>query len=408
MSYVIVAGGGPSGMMAAIRSAELGNKVLLLEKNRSLGRKLLLTGKGRCNITNACSLEDFLERFGRKGQFLRDAFKVFFNAELIEFFESRGLSLKTERQGRVFPRSDLSLSVLDVLHKELVRLGVEISLSTRLKNVGVSGKRLKGIVLEGNKRIDADKLILATGGASYAFTGSTGQGYKIAEDLGHTVQTLRPALVPLAAKKDSTKYLEGLSLKNVQIVFSSSRKRLKSGIGEMMFTDIGVSGPLVLSLSGDVVDMKTGNFPVFMDIDLKPALSLEQLERRFLRAISSSPRKNIHNLLRDFLPARSIKPFLEQVGMELHTKSSDIKSQHRKKLVACLKGWRFEIKGAVDMDKAMVTRGGIDLKQIDPKTMQSRLIENLYFCGEILDLDADTGGFNLQQAFSTGFLAGSS
>ena len=407
MANIIVVGGGPAGMMAAIRSAQLGNKVVLLEKNQSLGKKLLLTGQGRCNLTNACQLDDFMGHFSRKGQFLRDAFKLFFNDQLIDFFEKRGLPLKTERQKRVFPVTDSSRSILNVLKKELSSLGVEVLYNTVLKKIEITNRHVSAAVSSDNKKILADKIILATGGASYTSTGSNGQGHRVAKELGHDIEHLRPALVPLRLSCNFIKALEGISLKNIRVCFTCNKKVLSSDIGEMLFTDNGVSGPLVLSMSADIVDMLK-SADVFMDIDLKPALDIAQLQARLLKEIQASPGKSAFNLLKALLPARMVKPFLFDAGIGIDIKSAHITREQRKKIQQCLKSWRFDVAGPVGMDKAMLTRGGISLKDIDPKTMQSRHIKGLYFAGEIIDVDADTGGFNLQAAFSTGYLAGSS
>jgi predicted Rossmann fold flavoprotein len=406
MASVIIVGAGPAGMMSAIRSAQLGHQVILLEKNKSLGKKLLLTGKGRCNITNSCLLDDFIKRFSKNGQFLRDAFKLFFVDELIEFFQTRGLRLKIERQKRVFPCTDSSFSVLDILKKELSCLGIGIHFNSNVKKILSKDKQVWGVLLAGDKTIKADKVVLATGGISYPFTGSTGQGHKAAHALGHKIEDLRPALVALTTRQERVRQLEGLSLKNIKIKFTSKKKTLKSSMGEVIFTANGVSGPLILSLSADALNMLEHGGGLFLDIDLKPALGLVQIEARLLKEAASYPARSIRNTLRDFLPVRMIEYFLQEAGIDAATKACCIKSQQRKRIALLLKSLRFEITGSLGIEKAMITRGGISLKQIDPKTMQSRLVRGLYFAGEIIDVDADTGGFNLQAAFSTGYLAG--
>lgn len=408
MASVIVVGGGPAGIMAAIRSAQLGNNVVLLEKNASLGKKLLMTGKGRCNITNAASFDEFMLRFPKNAQFLRDAFKGFFVEDLIDFFQDRGLKLKTERQKRVFPCTDSSVSVLCVLKKELSFSGVEVLYDTRVKDIIIRDRKIAGVRLWAAKEMPADKIIIATGGVSYSFTGSTGDGHRIAEKSGHTISPLRPALVPLRLRQDYVKGLEGLSLKNIQISFISNKKILKSEIGELLFTDNGVSGPLVLSMSADALDIFKANGVLKLEIDLKPALDLKRIDMRLLRDINSSPRKTIFNLLREVLPVRIIGLFLQLANISKDTKVAHITGAQRRKITSLLKSWQFDVIGSAGFDKAMVTRGGVSLKDIDPKTMQSRRIKGLYFAGEIIDIDADTGGFNLQSAFSTGYLSGGS
>jgi len=397
---IVVIGGGPSGMMAAIRAAQLGQSVTLLEKNPTLGKKLLLSGKGRCNLTNACSLEEFLERFSKSGQFLRDAFKLFFNQELMDFFQTRGLKLKIERQKRVFPVTDEADSILRVLKKELLENKVKI----------VYNSAIKEIVIKDNKFLVnsmlADKVILATGGISYGFTGSTGEGMKIAKILGHHVTALRPGLVALETKKNYPKFLEGLTLKNIRLRFTDDKKEILSDIGELLFTKTGISGPLVLSLSGRIVDWLDKGKSIFVEIDLKPALSLDKLETRLLREFKESPKKALKNTLKNLLPMRLIDVFLDIAEILPDKKVNQVTQDERKRIAMLLKTLRFEIKGPRPIKEAMVTRGGVSLKDIDPRTMQSRVIKGLYFAGEIIDIDADTGGFNLQAAFSTGYLAG--
>ena len=408
MASVIVVGGGPAGMMAAIRSGRLGHKVLLLEKNTSLGKKLLLTGKGRCNLTNAAPFDEFVLRFSKKAQFLRDAFKNFFVEDLFDFFQERGLKLKIERQKRVFPCTDSALNVLHILKKELTASGVKVLYNTRVKDIIIRDRKISGARLSGNKEISTDTIIIATGGVSYSFTGSTGDGHRIAEKAGHAITPLIPALVPLKVKQAYVKGLEGLSLKNIQLNFTGNKKILKSGIGELLFTDNGVSGPLVLSMSADALDILKAYGALTLEIDLKPALDLKQLDLRLLREINAVPKKTIFNLLRAMLPVRIIGLFLQLAAINKDTKAAHLTGTERKKIISLLKSWRFDIIGSAGIEKAMVTRGGVSLKDIDPKTMQSRIIKGLYFAGEIIDVDADTGGFNLQAAFSTGYLSGGS
>ncbi|MGE5307983.1 MAG: NAD(P)/FAD-dependent oxidoreductase [Deltaproteobacteria bacterium] len=404
MKKIIVVGAGPAGLMAAIRASQLGCRVTLIEKNASAGRKLLLSGKGRCNLTNACTLDCFLERFSH-GQFLRDAFRTFFNKQLMAFFEERGLKLKVERQERVFPQSDRSAAVLEVLLKEL-KGKADFFFKTGLKDVVAEGGRVKGVRLGDGRELEADAVILATGGVSYAFTGSTGEGLKIAGKLGHTVVPSKPGLVPLLVKKDFP-LPEGLALKNIRLTFISGKKDLETDIGEMLFTADGISGPLVLSWSGQVLDLLAKG-PVQASVDLKPGLTEEQIDSRMLKDFKLNPKKNLGNLLKEYLPNRMIDVFIRRSGVPCERKANQVSQAERKKLVSLFKDFRMDITGSLPIEEAMVTRGGVSLKEIDPRTMGSRLVKGLYFCGEMIDVDADTGGFNLQAAFSTGYLAGQS
>ena len=395
-------------MICAIRAGELNQKVILLEKKPSLGNKLLLSGKGRCNLTNACELEPFLKRFSKGGEFLRDAFKKFFNQELIDFFEKGGLKLKIERQMRVFPVTDSSNSILNVLISELSKNKVEILLKTEVKDIVTEDVKVKEVILVGGKRIPCDCVILATGGVSYALTGSSGEGLKIAKSLGHHVTDLRPGLVPLETRENYPKRVEGLTLKNIRVTFTDGKKEIVSEIGELLFTGFGISGPLVLTLSGEISDWLGSGKKVFVDIDLKPALSEEQLNTRLLREFKLGPKKNLKNILRSFLPLRLVDLSLEILKIDPHKQVSQVTQEERRKLVLFFKSFRLEIKRTLPIEVAMVTRGGVSLKEINPRTMESRMIKGLYFAGEVIDVDADTGGFNLQAAFSTGYLAGES
>lgn len=405
---IIVIGAGPAGMMAAIRAGELGQDVTLIEKNPYPGKKLLLSGKGRCNLTNLCELESFLKRFGKNGQFLRDAFKKFFNQDLIQFFQIRGLKLKAERQLRVFPKTDKSDSILKVLKKELARYKVKILYNSQMKDIFIKDGQIKGILLKDGKVISADRVILATGGISYPFTGSTGQGLEIAKKLGHHIVSLRPGLVPLETRQQFPKLLQGLTLKNIRLKFSDGIREIVSGIGELLFTDFGISGPLVLSLSGQIVDWLNENKSVFVEIDLKPALSKEQLDARLLREFKANTKKTIQNTLKSLLPKRLVAVFLNLAKINSAKIVSQITQAERQNLILLLKAFRLDIAKSRPIEEAMVTRGGVSLKDINPRTMESRLIKGLYFAGEMIDLDADTGGFNLQAAFSTGYLAAES
>lgn len=395
-------------MMSAIRASELGAQVTLIEKNSSPGRKLLLSGKGRCNVTNLCDLDSFLQRFSKNGQFLRDAFRKFFNQDLINFFESRGLKLKIERQLRVFPESARASSILNVLRKELIKNRVRILYKTLMKDMLIQDGKIKGVLLDDGETIIIDAVVLATGGVSFSFTGSTGEGMNIAEKLGHRIVPLRPGLVPLETKQKYTRLLEGLTLKNIRIRFNNGQRQIVSSIGELLFTKFGISGPLVLSLSGQIVDWLAEKREVYMEIDLKPALSREQLSSRLLREFGLNPNKSIKNMLRNLLPKRLVDVFIGVLKINPDKKANQISQDERENIISLLKGLRLDILRPRPIDEAMVTRGGVSLKDINPRTMESRLIKGLYFAGEMIDLDADTGGFNLQEAFSTGCLAGES
>jgi predicted Rossmann fold flavoprotein len=405
---IVVVGAGPSGMMAAIRAAGLGQDVSLLEKKESAGNKLLLSGKGRCNLTNAEDLEYFLKRFSKNGDFLRDAFKKFFNRELMDFFEQRGLKLKIERQMRVFPQTDRSASILNVLKKELEKVGVQVIYKAKVVDLLLTGGKVKAVRLENGRDIACDRIILASGGASYSFTGSDASGINIVRRLGHEIVPLRAGLVPLDVKQNYPRKLEGLTLRNIKLKFSDGKAQIVSEIGELIFTASGISGPLVITLSGRVIDMLAQNKNVCVEIDLKPALSIEQLDSRMLREFKANAKKSIKNALKELLPLRLIKVFIDAAAIDLLKKCSQITQDEREKIVSLLKGFRMDISGARPVEEGMVTRGGVSLKEINPRTMESRLIKGLYFCGEMMDVDADTGGFNLQAAFSTGYLAGES
>ena len=395
-------------MMAAIKAGQMRQDVTLVEKNPHLGRKLLLSGKGRCNLTNACALGPFLERFSKNGQFLRDAFKQFFNQDLIRFFEKNGLKLKTERQLRVFPATNRSDNILEVLKKELVKNKVKIIYNARLKDILTQDNRVKGLLLDNGRVLPAGKIILATGGASYSFTGSDAQGIQLAGKLGHRVVALRPGLVPFETRQRYPKLLGGLTLKNIRLKFSDGHRQIISEIGELLFTKFGISGPLVLSLSGEIVDWLNDNKHVYIEIDLKPGLSEEQLNGRLLREFSLNAKKSVKNALKNLLPKSLVDVFIELTRISPDKKSSQVTHVERSRLVSLLKAWRLDITKSRPIEEAMVTRGGVSLKDINPRTMESRLIKGLYFSGEMIDVDADTGGFNLQAAFSTGYLAGES
>jgi hypothetical protein len=405
---IVVVGAGPAGLMAAIRASELHQDTVLIEKNPVLGKKLLLSGRCRCNLTNACDLDSFLKRFSKNGQFLRDTFKRFFNLDLMNFFEKRGLRLKVERQLRVFPVTNRSDSILKILEKELQNNKVKIIYKARLKDIFVQDNKIKGLLLEDGRVISAARLILATGGVSYGFTGSTGEGLEIARKLGHSIVPPRAGLVPLETRQKYPKILKGLTLKNIRLKFSNGERQILSEIGELLFTDFGISGPLVLTLSGKIIDWLNEGKGVYVEIDLKPALSKEQLNARLLREFKLNSKKTIKNILKDLLPQRLIEVFIDIAKINPAKQVSQITRDERESLISLFKNFKLDILKARPIEEAMVTRGGISLKDINPHTLESRRIKGLYFAGEMLDVDADTGGFNLQAAFSTGYLAAES
>lgn len=402
---VAVVGGGAAGSMAAIRSGESGRKTILIERNDSIGRKILITGKGRCNITNSADIGTFVGKFGKKGEFLRSVFYKFFNNDLIDFFESKGLEMKTERQGRVFPATDSARSVVDILKKALADAGVEIMYGARITAIKKDGDHFELDAGEKGK-ISAKRLILATGGASYKATGSSGDGFTAAGKLGHSIVPLKAALVPLRTKEKWVKELQGLALENIRITFKTAGKKLVSDIGELMFTHFGVSGPLVLDMSGDVLELLEREGNVSILIDLKPGLSDEQLDKRLLNDFVKEGSRSIKNIFKDLLPKRLIEPVITQSGVDKNKRGGQVTQDERRRIIKTLKAFTLSVIGSLEIEEAMVTGGGVSTKEIDPRTMASRIVPGLYFAGEIIDGAAPSGGYNLQQAFSTGYLAG--
>ena len=412
---VIVIGGGPAGMMAAITAAEFGNKVILLEKMERLGRKLLITGKGRCNITSSLPIDEFIQNTPGNGQFLYSCFKNYTNQDIIQFLKSQGLEVKEERGNRIFPVTDKSLDVLDCFKRRLKELNVEIIYNTKVTDVIQKKEQEKlQVKTEENKLFEADKVVLATGGKSYPLTGSTGDGYKIAEKLGHTVTKIRPSLVPLECyDKKVCKDLQGLSLRNINIELKNieNNKIIYEDFGEMLFTHFGVSGPTILSGSAHLVRYKNidellRNKKIILKIDFKPALSEEKLDERILRDFSEFKNKQFKNSLEKLLPQKLISVIIEKSKINPDKKVNEITKQERKNLVKLLKDFEIVISDFRPIDEAIITSGGINIKEINPKTMESKLVSGLYFAGEIIDVDAYTGGFNLQIAYSTGYAAG--
>ena len=411
---VIVIGGGPAGMMAAISAAENKNEVILIEKNNGLGKKLLITGKGRCNITSSLNIEDFIKNTPRNGKFLYSAYENFNNKDIISFLEKQGLKVKEERGNRIFPITDKSQDVLKCFENKLKELNVKIYFNSVVCDILTKDGCVNGVKLKNGKFLEADKVILATGGKSYPITGSTGDGYKISEGLGHTITDIKPSLIPLTSyEEDICKSLQGLSLKNVKIVINNdeNKKKIYEDFGEMLFTHFGVSGPIILSSSCFLtrykkIDELLKNRKIKLHIDLKPALSEEKLESRILRDFEGNINKEFKNSLDKLLPQKMISTIVELSEINPNKKVNEITKIERKRLVKLLKDFTLTIKGFRGIEEAIITSGGINIKDVNPKTMESKIIKNLYFAGEILDVDAYTGGFNLQIAYSTGYVAG--
>lgn len=414
---VVVIGGGPAGMMAAITASKKGNQVILIEKMKSLGRKLLITGKGRCNITSSLPIEDFIKNTPGNGKFLFSCYQSFTNEDIIKFLKEEGLEVKEERGNRIFPVTDHSQDVLNCFIKKLKKNNVEIHYDEKVEEILYTEKEGEKIVtgIKTNKeKIDADKVILATGGKSYPLTGSTGDGYRIAEKLGHTIKPVKPSLVPLEIyEKDICKELQGLSLRNVSIklIDSEKNKHIYEDFGEMIFTHFGVSGPTILSSSAHLVrykniDEKYKNRLIKLVIDFKPALSEQKLEARILRDFDELKNKQYKNSLDKLLPQKLIPVIIKESKIEPTKKVNEITKEERRNLVHLLKNFTLEIKSLRPIEEAIITSGGINIKEINPKTMESKIVKNLYFAGEIIDVDSYTGGFNLQIAYSTGYVAG--
>lgn len=409
MSNIIVIGGGPAGMFAAIAAAENGHKVTLLEKNEKLGKKLYITGKGRCNITNASDMEVLFANVMTNAKFLYSAFYAYDNQRVIDFFEENGLATKVERGNRVFPVSDHSSDVIATLAKVLRQKGVEVCLHTQVKEILTEAcgeeTKVSGVLLSNGKRMSADDVIVATGGFSYQTTGSTGDGYRFAKALGHEVTDIYPSLVPFEAKEDYVKEMQGLSLRNVQVRIYQKKKLLYDEFGEMLFTHFGVSGPLMLSASA-LLKPKHTSQELRMEIDLKPALTVEQLDKRVLHDFEEAKNKQFKNSIGKLFPAKMIPAILELSGIDPDKKVNEITKEERAGFIRLIKAFPVTLTGLRSFKEAIITKGGIKVKEVNPSTMESKLVRHLYFCGEVLDLDALTGGYNLQIAWSTGYLAG--
>lgn len=405
MSKVIVIGGGPAGMMAAYAASCQGHAVTVLEQNEKLGKKLFITGKGRCNITNAGDMDNLFANVMSNRKFLYSAFYTFDNEQVLSFFENQGLRTKVERGNRVFPLSDHSSDVIAALSRALKSQNVDIRLHTKVQSLLIRDEAACGVVLSDGKTVEADDVIVATGGISYPSTGSTGDGYRMAEESGHTLVECTPSLVPFETKEDWVKDLQGLSLRNVTVSIYHGKKKLYEDFGEMLFTHFGVSGPLVLSASGMIKPVQFKQ-ELCMYIDLKPALDAEQLDKRILREFDAAMNKQFKNVIGSLMPAKMIPVVIRLSGIDPDKKVNEVSREERQHLVQLLKRLPLTINGLRGWNEAIITKGGVSVKDINPSTMESKKVSHLFFCGEVLDLDALTGGYNLQIAWSTGYLAG--
>lgn len=414
---VVIIGGGPAGMMAAISAAQKGDKVILIEKMKTLGRKLLITGKGRCNITSSLPMEEFIKNTPGNGMFLYSCYQNYTNQDIIQFLKQQGLEVKEERGNRIFPITDKSQDVLNCFIKKMKELKIEIIYQTKAEEIKIEEKNGEKKVIgvkTPKETIKADKVILATGGKSYPLTGSTGDGYEMVKKLGHTITTIKPSLVPLEIyQKEECKELQGLSLKNVKIklIDKKRNKEIYEDFGEMLFTHFGVSGPTILSSSAHLVrynniEEKYKNKEITLKIDFKPALTIEKLDQRIRRDFEENKNKQFKNSLDKLLPQKLIPIIIQKSAISEKKKVNEITKEERKNLINQLKNFEITIKRTRPIEEAIITSGGINIKEINPKTMESKIIKNLYFAGEIIDVDSYTGGFNLQIAYATGYTAG--
>ena len=402
---VVVVGAGPAGMMAAIRIGQLSKSVVLIEKNDILGKKLKITGSNRCNITNTASFNIFLEKFGKRGSFFRSAFSTFSSRKLITFFKVKGLKFKVEDDGRVFPVTDRSRSVIKVLKEYLSENNVIKNYNTRLINIKKK-KDYFSLDLGNDNYMATIKVILATGGVSYKATGSTGDGLDIAQKMGHNITTLKPGLVPLKFSASWVKELQGISLENIRIIIKYGEKKVISDNGNLIFTHFGISGPLILDLSNQIISILEKTETVQFFIDTKPEITIQELEEKLIKEFEIRRKSEFKNFMKFLLPNRMIPLFIKLLGMDPKKKVNQIKKEERNSIINLLKAFPLTITGSLGVDKAMITCGGVSRREINPQTMESKLIPGLYFAGEIIEGCAPSGGYNLQQAFSTGYLAG--
>ena len=407
MSKVLIVGGGAAGMFASIFAAKNGNEVHVFEKNEKLGKKLFITGKGRCNVTNACDVDELFQNMVSNEKFMYSSFYGFTNQDVMDFFENAGLRLKTERGNRVFPQSDHSSDVIRTLELEMKRNGVHIHLYSNVEKVVAEDGRFSYLVMADGSKEEGDACIIATGGVSYQTTGSTGDGYRFAETMGHKITEPAPSLVPMNVREEYIPALMGLSLRNVQATVYDRKKELYSDFGEMLFTHFGVSGPLIISASAYVGKILQKKHELKLVIDLKPALSEEQLDARVLREFDANHNKQFKNAVTGLFPAKLLPVMIHLSGIDPEKKVNVITKEERMNFVHLIKHFTVTLTGLRDFKEAIITRGGVKVKEVNPSTMESKLVQGLYFAGEVLDLDALTGGFNLQIAWSTAFAAGS-
>lgn len=404
MSKILIAGGGAAGMFAAVFAAQKGHEVHVYEKNERLGKKLFITGKGRCNVTNAADMEELFDAVVSNPKFLYSSFYGCTNQDVIQFFETRGVKLKTERGNRVFPVSDHSSDIIQALEREMKKLGVSIHLNSGIKSVKVKENKFSSFILKNGQEVTGDACLIATGGFSYQTTGSTGDGYRFAKEMGHKVTELTPALVPLSIKEGYAKELQGLSLRNISITVKDGKKNLYHEFGEMMFTHYGVTGPVILSASS-VIGKRLAKKELTLSIDLKPALSVEQLDQRVLRDFEENKNRHFKNAVTKLFPSKLIPVMIELSGIDPDKPVNEISRAEREGFVYLIKNFKMTVTGLRDFNEAIITKGGVSTKEVNPSTMESKLVEGVYFAGEVLDLDALTGGFNLQIAWSTAYIA---
>ena len=407
MAKVIVIGGGAAGLLAGIAAAQNGAQATIIEKMRRPGKKMLITGKGRCNITNNCDLQEIIKNIPGNGRFLNSALRRFTNQDIVQLLEDNGLPTKVERGGRVFPVSDKAVDVVDTLVKIFKDYGGRLLLDTKVKSIAAEFGKIKGVVTEDGQRFDADAVILAAGGSSYPGTGSDGSGVKLAKAVGHSIVPLKPCLVPLESDSPYIPDLQGLSLRNIEGTVYAGGKKIGAEFGEMLFTHFGVSGPIILSLSKCVAEaIAAGAQDIELHIDLKPALDKDKLDARLQRDFVQYSRKQMANGMKDLLPQRLIAPVLDEAFIDEEKFVNQLSRAERQRLVDVLKAFVVPITGTRPLAEAIVTAGGVSLKEIDPKTMESKLVKGLFIAGEVMDIDGYTGGYNLQAAFSTGYAAG--
>lgn len=407
---VIVIGAGPSGLMAAGKAAESGAKVLVTERMRQPGRKLLITGKGRCNITNTAPMDQFLKKVHPGGRFLRPAFSSFFSGDMIRLLNEHGLETIIERGDRVFPATGRASQVLETLLKWINTYSVEFIFDSRVSELIIKDSQVKGVIIEttgGQREYYGKSIIICTGGKSYPATGSTGDGYKLAQMAGHTIEPLRQALVPLETEGNTASRLQGLSLKNINASLYISGKTHSSEFGEMLFTHYGLSGPVILTLSREAVSGLRSGQKVEIILDLKPALDEQKLDARLIRDLNENGKRQLENVFKLWLPSSMTPVFIDLLGLDPGKECHQVNSKERKTILRLMKHFTFRVTGCRSFKEAIITAGGVKTNEINPGTLESKLVKNLYFAGEVLDIDADTGGFNLQIAWSTGYLAGS-